>query len=399
MARRNPNPHNRPLKAFLEQGLCILAGLSLPLGLVWLTGCHLMPSPSYQPVVENAGPSIGASALGGPKAAASVVKAKANPETPGFLKLNHHLHIVEQGISCEDCHSVGASGRPTFPDHDTCSVCHDIDIDNPSSDCMLCHVLDPASVAAEDWMAVEVVHSPEHEGKFQFDHTPYASDAESCAKCHTEVTGSKSSTDDLRGTHDTLFPALQSLGMNTQDCQLCHTEMSGSQPPSSHMRPGFLQSHGAEYQSDPQMCMTCHAQNDCDTCHRTMEPQSHQRPEWLHSHGKLGTFNEQQCMMCHSDSSCQECHATTMPKDHTNFFRTRSHGKIAEWDRDRCMVCHKQDYCEACHIGAAPKVVSQPFHTPGADCLLCHSPASPVRPLRRHGPMPNESCLKCHQFE
>jgi len=398
-------PTNTPrfeFKSLLEKGVCVVVGLALPLGLVWLSGCHLMPANNtYAPAVETPGSSIGATTLASPEYhATKAATTKLNPETPGFLKLNHQLHIVEQGISCEDCHSISSSGRPEFPDHDTCSVCHDIDIDNPNEDCMLCHVLEPADVAAGAFEEIEVIHVPEHTREFQFDHTPFASDSETCAQCHTQVGSSVLTTDNNRGDHETLFPGVKAVGGDVENCQICHTEMSANQPPSSHLRPGFMKTHGQDYLHGEQgLCLNCHAQNDCDTCHSQTPPESHSRPEWTHSHGKLGTFDEDQCLMCHSDQSCQECHMSTMPKDHTNFFRRRSHGKIASWDRDRCMTCHKQDYCEACHVGSAPLVVAQPFHTPGADCLQCHSPASPVRPLRRHGPLPNDSCLKCHQFE
>ncbi|MCA9411861.1 MAG: hypothetical protein KC931_07160 [Candidatus Omnitrophica bacterium] len=396
-----PKPPRFLSRSMVEQGLCIVVALCLPMTLVWLTGCHMTPSANYSISSDVPGSSVGSSFLASPKAAPAMSKVKMDPNSPGSLKLNHHNHIVEQGISCEDCHAIGATGRPEFPDHDTCSICHDIDIDNPGEDCMLCHVLDPADVAAGAYEEIMVLHVPEHTSDFHFDHSAFAEDSDTCTQCHTGVSSSELSTDDNRGNHDTLFPAVRSLGLDPQNCQLCHSEMSKTQPPSSHLRPGFLKTHGQDFMGgDQSMCLNCHAQNDCDTCHSQTPPESHSRPEWAHSHGKLGhSFNKDQCLMCHSDQSCQECHMSTMPKDHTNFFRRRSHGKIASWDRDRCMNCHKQDYCQACHVGSSPKVTSQPFHTPGADCLNCHSPASPVWPLKRHGPLPNDSCLKCHQFE
>ncbi|MCA9449971.1 MAG: hypothetical protein KC931_22810, partial [Candidatus Omnitrophica bacterium] len=176
-----PNTPSFTVKSLMEKALCLLVGLSLPMGIVWLTGCQL-PTANYQPVADGPGSSIGATTLGSPKATQKKPKMKLAQNTPGFLKMNHQLHIVEQGISCEDCHSIGSTGRPEFPDHDTCSICHDIDIDAPNEDCMLCHVLDPSDIAAGAFEEIEVIHVPEHTSDFHFDHSDFADNTESCAQ-------------------------------------------------------------------------------------------------------------------------------------------------------------------------------------------------------------------------
>jgi hypothetical protein len=371
--------------------------LSVGIASLWMSGCQF-PVVVKETVPPIDHPSVGAKLAPTMPVMGSPAAPVLDPNTPGFLKMNHYSHVVDQEMTCDGCHEISDSGQPGMPDHDTCSVCHDINVDEPDAECMFCHVLSPESIAAEEWMDVEVKHAPEKEG-FKFDHTAFADDYDSCVTCHSGVTGSNQSTDNLRGTHETLFPGLRKAGLDTNNCALCHSDMNKNVPPASHMQPNFRQAHGGMYAADPNLCMTCHTQNQCDTCHQNTQPQSHFKPEWVHAHGKVGVINEQACLMCHTEQACQTCHQQMMPKDHTNFFRRRSHGKIASWDRERCLVCHKQDYCEACHIGSAPIAFAAPFHTPGAPCLQCHSPASAVAPVRRHGPLPQDSCLNCHRLQ
>ncbi|NUN96408.1 MAG: hypothetical protein HUU16_09560 [Candidatus Omnitrophica bacterium] len=381
---------------FLGRASFMGLALALGLALVGLSGCQL---PKVQqeycaPAQPSATHSIGATLLDSPPS----LKASQSPETPGFLRVNHQQHAVEQGIACTDCHAIGSGGKPGMPDHDVCSTCHEINIDEPNEDCALCHVLSEQQKQAQAWADISVEH-PKKADTFQFDHTAFAADADSCVGCHKTATTSTLTTDSIGGNHATLFPEIRKRGMSTDNCAICHATLNRQTPPDWHRRPDFQEVHGRETQRiNNGDCAICHTEQQCRSCHQQTQPKSHQRPEWRHSHGKVGMFDEKACMMCHTEQSCRSCHNTEMPRDHTNFFRTRSHGKIASWNRERCLVCHKQDYCESCHVGSAPRLTPQPFHNAGAPCLSCHSPTSPVAPLRRHGPLPEDSCLRCHRM-
>jgi hypothetical protein len=327
------------------------------------------------------------------------LKGQASPNTPGFLKFNHQLHVVDQGIACSDCHTFGADGKPGMPDHDVCVTCHEINTDEPSQECAFCHVYSQQEIASQAWIDVSVKHPPKAD-TFQFNHSEVAGDAAACVNCHKAANTSKQTTDSVGGNHSTLFPEIRKRGGNPDNCALCHASISRQNPPGWHRRPDFQQTHGKEAQRiNEGQCLMCHTQRQCQTCHEQTKPQSHIRPEWRVSHGKIGAVDQKACQLCHTEQACKTCHQTQMPRDHTNFFRRRSHGKIASWNRERCLVCHKQDYCESCHVGSAPGITKRPFHTSGTPCLVCHSPASAVRPLRRHGPLPEGSCLKCHRFQ
>jgi hypothetical protein len=362
--------------------------------LLVLAGCQL-PTVVEERVPPAPMHSVGAGLVDAP----TMLKAGQSANTPGFLKFPHKPHVVDQGMACTDCHEMSAEGKPSMPDHDVCSTCHDINIDEPNEDCTFCHILTPQQIQEKAFADVSV-EKPRKVDTFQFDHSKVAGDGTTCLNCHKKAQTSVVVTDSVGGNHGTLFAEVRKVGISPDNCAACHTKISRQNPPDWHRRPDFQQTHGREKQRIQEgMCLNCHAQKQCQTCHQQTKPQSHQRPEWSRSHGKVGQFDEKACLQCHSETACKTCHSSEMPKDHTNFFRRRSHGKIASWNRDRCLVCHKQDYCEACHVGSAPPVIKQPFHVPGTPCLNCHSPASPVRPLRRHGPLPEESCLKCHRFQ
>jgi hypothetical protein len=362
--------------------------------LIWLAGCQL-PQVVKENVPQGPVHSVGAHLVDG----GMYVRTKQDPNTPGFLKFNHKLHAVDQGIECIACHEISSTGKPGLPDHDVCVTCHEIKVDEPSDECALCHVLSPQQTQAGAWTDISVTQ-PKKVDTFQFDHKAFANDPTVCVSCHKAATTSEFVTDSVAGDHTTLFPEVRKHGITTEHCATCHSTINQQNPPGWHRRPDFRETHGKECQRiNEGICFNCHGKNDCQTCHEQTKPQSHQRPEWLHSHGKVGTFDQKACTMCHSDQTCKACHNIEMPRDHTNFFRTRSHGKIASWNRERCLVCHKQDYCESCHIGAAPGIPAAGFHFAGTPCLICHSPSSPTHPLRRHGPLPEESCLKCHRFQ
>lgn len=394
-----PKLNQRPKWGAMGAQCSMLGVILVTATVVGLSGCQLPPVGQEQvPVVHAVQPVTQQHSIGQGLVPSPVrLKSKPDPNTPGFMRVNHSLHVTDQGIECSACHEIQDTGTPSMPDHDVCSTCHEIDIDNPGEDCAMCHVMSQEAIAAGDWFDISPVHPPKVD-EFQFNHTGL--DEASCTSCHKEAPTSTSTADFLGGNHATLFPELRKRGMDPTNCALCHSSISSQNVPDWHRRPDFHSTHGQEVQRIQEgLCLTCHTQKQCQTCHEQTPPESHKRPEWVHSHGKVGTFDEKACLLCHTEQSCTTCHQQQMPRDHNNFFRRRSHGQIAAWDRDRCMVCHKQDYCEACHIGSAPTIPKEDFHTSSTPCLVCHSPGSGVAPLRRHGPLPEESCLKCHRFE
>jgi len=114
-------------------------------------------------------------------------------------------------------------------------------------------------------------------------------------------------------------------------------------------------------------------------------PDSH-KGGWIEFHGASAGLNlvagEQSCLTCHARNDCISCHNTRPPRDHTNTWRTLSHGFMAEGNRERCLTCHRQDFCVRCHNETAPR-----SHTGtwlARHCTECHLPG-------------NSSCGVCHK--
>lgn len=265
------------------------------------------------------------------------------------LKFNHQLHVVDNEIACKECHTPGDDGTMGNPDMDKCGECHDIDVDHPSKDCLMCH----APKSAQNDYAVEVAapKKPASYEDIQFTHEPHE-DIE-CATCHKGMDTAKA------------LKQIQWPRMTT--CQQCH--------------------NGDD------------AQAECETCHKKIRedvpPPSH-HGDWEAKHGVESRFTDS-CKYCHGKKPdfCQECHSTHKPKDHIFNWKTTQHGVEANHDRRVCATCHTGAFCTDCHRSQAPishhrgdwaAFVSEPGHAEaakrnGRSCNVCHSTAD---------------CMECH---
>lgn len=187
----------------------------------------------------------------------------------------------------------------------------------------------------------------------------------------------------------------------------------------------FKKSHGSSFQSDRQLCASCHgsdysggtAQVSCRNCHSAYPhaegfslPKNH-GTKFENSSDKQG-----ECFVCHTPEvsgpnqppNCNQCHAAY---PHTTDWKNRlNHGKAFAESKDRssdCLSCHKNRVttekqppnCTQCHAAfphtggfASPSkhgavfVASTDKQT---DCLKCHAPdlAGENRPIK---------CSSCH---
>ena len=263
-----------------------------------------------------------------------------------------------------------------------------------------------------------------------------------CAACHTTLRDDHappSHATDWRRLHGAAAEAGQ------ERCELCHRDPAACDrchqhtPPASHDAL-WRSTHGPAALARAQRCEMCHTNpGECVDCHLTTRPDSHAQL-WTERHGQAARdarrTGEGRCDLCHLDPNfCSRCHQLEQPRNHTQLFRTRTHGVLAAIDRGKCRVCHETDFCVRCHQDTRPRshgplwatgpslhcaqchfpIASEtscrvchfqepthstapdqpPWHTPGMNCRLCHTPAGSGAPPLRHIDNGTQ-CEKCH---
>lgn len=137
------------------------------------------------------------------------------------------------------------------------------------------------------------------------------------------------------------------VSAESDDCDICHAKNVSRLTPVTTGT--FNKTHGPEWQSlhgmgDLNGCSSCHTATRCESCHETPIPHG---PNWLNQHGEQSLSNPQVCTKCHSAAFCSDCHNAPMP--HSTGFRS-SHSATAKGLEDpSCHQCHAQQACDACH--------------------------------------------------
>ena len=259
------------------------------------------------------------------------------------IKFNHKQHYEAGLEDCADCHSTEEL-RVSFPNHDLCGVCHEIDIDNASEEvCGFCHMSPELEITQ---------YSPILKAESKFNHSFHATEEQKCTDCHADP--------DISVLPDKpLKPFCMDCHIEKKaeltECQTCHLEIS------KDVRP--------EYRGDMRIL--------------------HDSPQiWENIHGKEFRFDQKFCGLCHdSETYCTDCHRKNPPDSHTVAWRRKSHGLRATWDREKCAVCHEEDSCVKCHNHTEPSSHrrSNWDSSPQRHCTSCHYP-----PQRTN-------CAVCHE--
>jgi len=160
-----------------------------------------------------------------------------------------------------------------------------------------------------------------------------------------------------------------------QDCYKCHPK-SFELMPKDHTMPFIKGEHGKKSNEDPAYCAMCHPSEFCVGCHRGEKvspnapgkpviPDDHKKAAWRTQHGPQYLAGDGACGSCHTDQSCKRCHKTVMPhpvgwlKDHSPEPGTTTEDcNICHQDKDKCQSCHHKDVrtaelveknCTPCH--------------------------------------------------
>lgn len=305
------------------------------------------------------------------------------------VRINHALH-AEEGVDCSVCHGFG-EGEARFPNHDTCSVCHDIPEElEPDESCQRCHTTEDFSITPfETNLPPDVT----------FDHAVHIEKELACSLCHPNpdqrLLPKKALKPFCMDCHQTVDPALN-------ECSVCHSETRRDVRPASrrgvaiaHDLPDvWMRTHGLESQVDAAYCTYCHEQESyCSDCHRTTPPADHTVTWRRKTHGLKAAWNRQSCATCHEEDTCAKCHQNTAPSSH----RRSAWGSPMN---THCVSCHyptSDTSCSVCHKQIEhPSALSSP-HALGvypANCGQCHPGGLPLNSphVRNDG----VRCTVCH---
>ena len=281
------------------------------------------------------------------------------------LTFSHAKH-VEEDMDCTDCHEV--EEQASLPDHELCSLCHEIDEDvkDPEA-CGMCHS-DP------EWSVAAAVKTLSIEQKFS--HAVHVDAEITCAQCHPDPDARRLPKGPVKPFCVDCHKAARA---ELAECSVCHNEINRDLRPTRRGK--------ARIAHDAQQI-------------------------WAHTHGQEWRVDPEFCSHCHEDETfCVDCHRTEAPRDHTISWRRKTHGMRASWDRTKCTVCHEEDMCMKCHQNTEPSSHRGSWggrlnrhcmncHVPmeGSNCAVCHESVehrSAKPSVHRLGVYPNP-CAMCH---
>lgn len=263
------------------------------------------------------------------------------------LKFSHNFHIVEQEVSCDQCHKLNDDGNPLPATMDECQECHDFNVDEPSEDCLLCHTTESADQDYE----IESAEAPKGFEDLIFSHEVHADF--SCESCHQSI----DKDDGLE--HDPKMTVCLKCHKEQEgpaECEACHSEIREEKAPESHEQ-DWEARHGFASKLT-NSCVYCHTNRQafCEKCHRTQKPMDHTFGWKAAGHGVEATHDRQLCNNCHDAGYCIDCHKSQKPVSHFRgdwmaYRSENGHGEAAHHNFRSCNVCHETGECMACHKG------------------------------------------------
>jgi len=273
------------------------------------------------------------------------------------------------------------------PDHAACLDCKNIDLDNPSADCLMCH-----KVKNPEMIEVRYPKQPQTD-EIVFSHEKHDYMGATCTDCHTRAAASISAKENVLPPMEACLGCHDDRTAPRKDCSVCHVESS---PVNATHKLDWEMHHGLESKAANSKCLACHGEDACIKCHQDQKPRDHNNTWRKITHGAEAGWNRSRCMVCHQEDFCERCHRNTRPRSHRAGWAT---GPIRH-----CFECHfplGPVSCSVCHEETdhvtVPPTPSVPDHSDPAfdDCRACHFPGSPIKDPRH--PDPGLDCEICHE--
>jgi hypothetical protein len=330
-------------------------------------------------------------------ACAAILGLKA----PGPKPFEHRAHVLA-GVNCIDCHRgverAADEGPMHIPETAECVRCHEHPHDpNPCGQCHgSAHIRESVRLAREHLKFEHPKHVDAAEGK--------------CVRCHLDVSQGDGP---LRPTMATCFGCHKhEKQWQISDCDGCHVDLQMEHvPPESHVihGPDFMREHGARAASESSLCMSCHTERTCASCHgvtvAVLPSRAHfseperadmHRAGFAARHALEARTDPALCVTCHTESSCRACHLregiaasagnrSPHPPGWVGLGgASNTHGPAARIDPVSCASCHGgagEALCVSCHRvggpGGNPHPADFSSHKSRTDmpCRMCHQEA------------------------
>ena len=281
------------------------------------------------------------------------------------LAFSHRLHLVDQGLECENCHEdLAMSDQPGMPSVELCELCHE-EIDPQKAEERRIATL----FEGERFRARRVCALDE---ELVFSHLRHVDHELECGACHTGIETNERVGAQLAVSMDACVECHQSSQV-ASECRTCHTSLDRERPPSSH-RHGWRRLHGEIVRACSEErihdCSLCHEERTCVQCHQLEPPRSHNAYWRLRAHGLVAAMDRASCATCHQSSDCDSCHQEMRPVTHR-----------ASWGSERnahCVGCHlplRGESCFTCHRDTPSHLLATPkpdWHSPVMNCRQCH---------------------------
>ena len=273
-------------------------------------------------------------------------KASPAPMTsPAPQAALHFSHAAHATTDCATCHASSAGQiNISSPSMSQCISCHTTR-DAPTT-CETCHLsgdlarLNPAPAPQRARLTPPLIlsHEANHDAPEERVAAPEShtqgwlarhgiialTERDDCLTCHTE-----------------------------QSCASCHNTQSGK--PLAHHPQNYLITHRLSARQDTQDCTSCHRQEtSCLGCHKDLmaSPQTFPAQRdgfhpagWLdasssQNHGVMARRDINECASCHAEQDCVSCHQGISP--HPPEWRTQCQQWLNQ-NAQACVKCHTQD--------------------------------------------------------
>lgn len=357
------------------------------------------------------------------------------------IDFDHAKHLTKAKMSCDECHDVAKSTRPTdrnLPPESACFDCHDVTEANPEkaeppSACFTCHPgyspTFPPDVERDD-TAKATPHPPAVEvptAALVFSHKAHLGRGAKCEACHKGVADARLATlehmpmmDDCLTCHDGKAASAK--------CATCHlarpdgvlvTSLPGGKLVPRGLfrnddhRGDFARSHGPAAKADAAYCKSCHTESECAKCHTGhIKPLTIHAADYILTHPPEARRDDPQCSKCHRlQTFCRDCHlrsgVTTAVNTGFGFRDAENAGGMANFHSPtfkgdvtspdhhmyearrnlrQCVGCHQESDCVRCHATLAMGGSSSNSPHPGGFERTCG------RILRVN----DRPCRQCH---